>query len=168
MPWPAAPPCGRDLVNVPAPLRGPRPQTDAAPAGPLAPADRLENTVDNIFSYYPTAQTAGRLTRTHAPVRPAVAPTQPDHNRPKSPIHGLRLRPNARSRAIAPAQVIAVVEASFVNTLVTVHFANNSAICGRWQWQAIPLSQGRTIAIAGTLNACCCSSTMGRGIAGRS
>ena len=35
-----------------------------------------------------------------------------------------------------------------MNTLVTVHFANDSDACGRWQWQANPLSQGITIAIS--------------------
>ena len=39
------------------PVRRPGPQTDAAPASPLALAIRMENAVDNVIGcYYPTAQ----------------------------------------------------------------------------------------------------------------
>src|SRR6185312_11703968 len=62
-------------------LRRPSPQTDAAPASPLAPANRMENPVGQRHRpLLPDRPTTRRLTHRPVPVRPAA---RPDPRNPK-------------------------------------------------------------------------------------
>ena len=109
----------RDLINVPARFAAPAPQTDAAPARPLALANRMEHPVAQHHRL-PDRTTSGRLTQPTSlcPPRhprpdprnpkeswsspadhacattptPGRTPPKPANDRSKSPIHGFRLR----------------------------------------------------------------------------
>jgi hypothetical protein len=80
-------------------LRRPSPQTDAAPASPLAPANRMENPVGQRHRpLLPDRPTTRRLTHRPVPVRPAA---RPDPRNPKGKLvqasgSGVRHRTHTR------------------------------------------------------------------------
>ena len=88
-PWPAAPPCAATWSTCP-PASPPRPQTDPAPARPLALANRMENPVGQRHRLLlPDRPTPRRLTHRPVPVHP------PSQARPEEPQRK-RARPQRR------------------------------------------------------------------------